>query len=209
MKHRYFVLGVIVLVVLAAASAYWMVHPPALAPAMVAAQPVSAPASTPPPPEVKAPRVAQPTAAPVPVEPSSSAPPAQPLAAAAPVAPAMTSAEARVNVDTAVADAARLLETNDLVTLFQQYMPPDELNRLPPGLTPEQIAQQFAQRMAQNPKMAEQLAISATALKAAQGMTPVMSDNDNTATYNTLAADGTTHMVVLKKQAGLWYIQDM
>jgi len=117
-----------------------------------------------------------------------------------------TPAEPRANLDTAIAEAARLLEARDFVTLFKEFAPPEAADHLPQGMTIEQLAQ-----MAQaDPGAQAGMQQSLDALRSIQGQTPTMGDNDNTATYQANLPDGSTKKVILKKaDTGLWYIEDM
>jgi hypothetical protein len=64
--------------------------------------------------------------------------------------------------------------------------------------------------VSQQPGFAQRMAVSLTSLKATQGLTPIMSNNENTATYEIASTEGATKRVVLKRnEGGLWYIQDM
>jgi len=133
--------------------------------------------------------------------------PAQPSAPQPAAAIATTPAEEpRANLETAIAEAARLIEANDIVTLFKEFAPPDEMAHLPPGMSIDQIAQM----MQTEPGMDQRMQKSLDALHAIQGQTPIMSDSDNTASYEATMPDGTTKKVVMKKgDTGLWYIEDM
>jgi len=115
-------------------------------------------------------------------------------------------AEPRANLDTTIAEATRLLEAKDFVTLLKEFAPPEAMDHLPQGMTLDQMAQM----MQADPRADVEMQNMLDALRSSQSQTPTMSDNDNTATYEATLPDGSTKSVVLKKaDTGLWYIEDM
>jgi len=147
---------------------------------------------------VKAPAIANAVAAPVipPSAPISTVPATTTAVITAPVDP-------RTSVDTAIAEAIRALENTDMVAFFKEVAPPDQLARLSPGQL-----ETIAEANMQNPGAKRGMAAALAALKSVQGQQPILSDNGDTATFETTipSSDGSMYQVVLKRQSGLWYL---
>ncbi len=205
MKTQNLVLGAIVLLA-AAGGAFWLLHAPAPVPAQASA-PAPATVAPTPPAEVKAPRVAMPTAAPAPVE------AAAPVAAAEPATqPAPTNGDPQAELSTAIPDIIGLLQAGDMVGLMERYGPPDEIAKMPP----EQLAQmkQQMQTEMQNPQMQQMMQSMVQVFTAMKDQTPTYNAAGDRATYQVTppagasAPQGMPNKISFKKIDGKWYGDD-
>ncbi len=117
-------------------------------------------------------------------------------------ADALADADPRTNPNTATAEAIRLIEINDMVGYVKAVFPPKYLAMLPRGDTVELLAQEM-----ESPKYRDAMLKNLAALKSIQDQPPILTDDDNTATFETHMDDPLRTEVVLKKVHGLWYIE--
>jgi len=108
----------------------------------------------------------------------------------------------RTNLDTAITEYIRVLETNDMVGFWRDFYTPNTLKQLPPG-----AVEVIAQRTQQNTQMMQGFGRILSVLRSTQGQTPTMSADGNTATYDTSTADAGEVRIILKKEGGLWYLK--
>jgi len=189
MKPKNFVL-VTLLVVLVLVGIWWLLKPTAASEEKTAQAPTPAKADAPKP-------VAQIAQVELPKLPPVAAK-GDPTSDAA----ALTDTDPRTNPNTATADAIRLIETNDMVGYLKAVFPSKYLAMLPRGDTVERLAQEM-----ENPKYKEAIQKNLAALKSIQDQPPILTDDGNTATFETHMDDPLRTEVVLKKVNGLWYIE--
>ena len=129
------------------------------------------------------------------------APPAQPAPIpdpplAPPPAVSTATSDPRVEIDTAMADFAGLLESGNYTTAADTYM------QLPPNIS----GQQLVEALQKNPDFPNTIKMMIEATKAAQTETPSYNDTGDLATYMlSQPTDGKT-MVRWKKINGMWYV---
>ena len=170
---------------LAAALAWWFW--PAAAQRVTAPKPVhhvaEAPVDAPPLPEAAPPPVADPP----------------PPAAALP-----TGADPQADLSTTIPELIRQLQSGDMVTMMQNFMPPDEYAKL----SEEQkasMAQQM-QTMSQTPQMQQRMQSVLQALESIRGATPVLDATGEKATFTPMALPGNPPTMSFVKVNGRWYL---
>lgn len=104
----------------------------------------------------------------------------------------------RTKVDTAVAEAVRLLEAKDYATLLKKFVPPDELKRITENASIEEFATKFGETKA--PRMLK-------AMKAAKGIEPTLSDDGSKATIKFKEPIDGKEKIEFIKVDKLWYIK--
>jgi hypothetical protein len=112
--------------------------------------------------------------------------------------------QVRAKLDSALAEAAHVLDAHDYTGFLKEFLPPEFAANLPPGMTLDQAVQ----RMTQDDNITKQMTKLLTSLQyiQKQKIAPTMSTDGNTATYDVTLVDGTKVSVVFKKTAnGLWY----
>jgi len=153
-----------------------------------------------------APRVEQPLTPPV-------APKAK-TAEPDPVVATPKPADPRAKLDTAIAEYLRAWESEDYYTFYLEQIPPDEV---PAGKTMEELAREAADKVVKSFQLEPQFMMDVRAMELAayhsiQGQTPILSDDGNTATYESHAVtrlDSFSVKITLLKKNGLWYLDGM
>jgi RNA polymerase sigma factor (sigma-70 family) len=109
---------------------------------------------------------------------------------------------ARQSLDTAIPEAIRLLEAQDTVGFYKEFVPADQRANLPPGMTVEQMDE----AMRQDPTYQQQMDTILQLMRSIQGQTPVLDGVGEKATYTipNPPKPGPTQMFFVKVD-GLWY----
>jgi len=131
------------------------------------------------------------------------APPNQPkpeITITTPAADTPTVTDPRANPDTCLAEGIHLLESKDFVTFLKEYRPPERFYNSSSGQTYDQIIEQAAQKLQNDPSEVIEVQNSLARMQAVQGTTPVMSHGGDTATYT--APDGL--QIVMMRIDGHW-----
>jgi hypothetical protein len=104
----------------------------------------------------------------------------------------------RAKVETAVAEAVRLIEAKEYATLLKKFVPPDEYKRVTENVSIDEFAKKFGESKA--PRMLK-------ALKAAQGVKPTMNDDGSKATIEFKEPVEGKDKIEFIKIDKLWYIK--
>lgn len=104
----------------------------------------------------------------------------------------------REKVDTAIAEAVRLIEAKEYVKLLKDFVPPDELKRITEATDINEFAKKFADGKA--PRLLK-------ALKATKGIEPTMSDDKSRATIKFRETVDGKDKIEFLKVGKHWYIK--
>lgn len=104
----------------------------------------------------------------------------------------------RTKVDTAIAEAVRLIEAKDYVKLLQNFVPPEELKKITEAATIDEFAKKFGDRKAER---------LLKALKATKGIEPTMSDDKSKATVQFKEPIDGKDKIEFIKVDKFWYIK--
>jgi hypothetical protein len=104
----------------------------------------------------------------------------------------------REKVDTAIAEAVRLIEAKEYATLLKKFVPPDELKKITEIVNLDEFAKKFGDGKA--PRLLK-------ALKATKGIEPTMSDNGSKATIKFKESIDGKDKIEFIKVGKHWYIK--
>jgi hypothetical protein len=104
----------------------------------------------------------------------------------------------REKVDTAIAEAVRLIEAKEYVKLLKGFVPPDELKKITEIVTLDEFAKKFGDGKA--PRLLK-------ALKATKGIEPTMSDDGSKATIKFKEPIDGKDKIEFIKIGKHWYIK--
>ncbi len=129
-----------------------------------------------------------------------------PVADSLPTAPALSAgADPQADLSTTIPELIREIQSGDMATMMQNFMPPDEFAKL----SDEQkatMAQQMQQAMAQNPQMQQRMQSVLQALESIRGATPVLDATGEKATFTPMALPGNPPTMSFVKVNGRWYL---
>ncbi len=198
MKTRDLALGFLVFLGLAGGFAYWLLSPPSAAAMQAATAPVpAAPVVAPtPPPETKTPRVVSPVAAPV-------QPPAPVEAAPVAAVAEKPKADPQAQMSTVIPDIVDLLNSGDVVTAYERYMPPAIIGQM----NPDQLAR--LEQALQSPNVQPTVQRAAQVFQMLKDQTPAYNDAGDRASYVIPDPSGRGAQippVIFQNIDGKWYV---
>jgi len=117
----------------------------------------------------------------------------------------------RAELSTMIPELARLIDAQDYETLMQDFMPPEELDALlanagqpgQPMALPE-----LANRMRQNPRIAQQMAAASQFLAFLQTQTPTYDETGEKASYPISRIVNGQNTINFVKENGNWYVKN-
>jgi hypothetical protein len=104
----------------------------------------------------------------------------------------------REKVDTAIAEAIRLLEAKDYAGLLKNFVPPDDLKMMTATVTIDEAGKRFGEGKA--PRLLK-------ALKEAKTVKPTMDGSGNKATFTFKESIDGKKDIVFAKIGKYWYIE--
>jgi hypothetical protein len=104
----------------------------------------------------------------------------------------------REKVDTAVAEAIRLMEAKDYAGLLKNFVPPDDLKKMTAVVTLDEAGKRFGEGKA--PRLLK-------ALKEAKSLKPTMDASGNKATFTFKESIDGKNDIVFAKIGKYWYIE--
>ncbi len=116
--------------------------------------------------------------------------------------PAPPAPDPQLEVGTAVADFIRIAQSGDMITLMKNYMPPDQMAKIPPEELVNMALQM--QAMMQNPADSQRMQTMIAEMQSIQNAVPTYDATGNRATY-TLPAGSMEPQIIFVRQDGRWY----
>lgn len=126
-------------------------------------------------------------------------------AEATPSAVTPDATETTAQLDAAINEATQLLQNKDYVTFVQKFSAASASTSASRQARLDQMAQAMA-----NPAISNEVDGYLTDLRSLSSLTPVISNNGKTATFQIIKADGSPKKIVMKQgSTGMWYFQTM
>jgi len=126
-------------------------------------------------------------------------PKAEPAQAVSDVASEPSNADPRQSLDTAIPEAIRLLQAQDLVGFYNEFVQPEK---------PNVSAGQFDALVRQTPNFQQKIDELVQMLQSLQGLTPELDDSGKKATFKGIKqSNGVSIDMNFSKRDGLWYFE--